>query len=162
MEITCNKIEKYSKRFWSKVDIRGDNECWEWRYCKQSKGYGSVGIGNGKTALAHRVAYQLAKEETPDGLIVCHSCDNRTCCNPNHLWLGTIADNNRDMVSKGRNATGEKSGRAKLTFADVMKMRAIYSAGNSSYSDIAKEFRITSSWARSVIKGDYWKLPLAE
>jgi len=87
-------------RFWYKVDIKYPDSCWNWTAGTQSKGYGSFGIGNGKTALAHRVAFELEYGEIPEGLCVMHGCDNRKCCNTNHLSLGTIADNNRDMVEK--------------------------------------------------------------
>jgi len=162
MKIICNDIDNYAKRFWEKVDIKEDGECWEWKRCVQSKGYGSVSIGKSRTAGAHRVAYQLSNGEFPEDLCVLHKCDNRRCCNPSHLFLGTIQDNNRDMCLKGRQARGEKSGRAKLTMSDVTKMRALYSKGNITYSGIAIEFKISPTYARSVIKGDYWNLPLAE
>ena len=158
MEIICNNIEDYSKRFWSKVEIRDEDQCWEWQYGKQGKGYGSVGIGAGKTALAHRVAYQLVNGEFPNELCTLHKCDNRNCVNPSHLFLGTIQDNNRDMVLKGRN----KLPAPKLDMDKVKRMRELFTSGNISYCKIAEEFNITRGWAKKVIKGDYWRLPLAE
>ena len=120
-KIFDNPNEKYSlefiERFKAKIDTneKGQRDCWYWIGGKQSKGYGSIGIGNGKTALAHRVAYEIVnKKEIPNHLCVRHSCNCRQCVNPNHLLLGTTADNNRDCVENGRNARGEKNGGSKI------------------------------------------------
>ncbi len=85
------------ERFWSKVDKSGD--CWLWRGSVNPQGYGTFSFG-GKSRGAHRVSYLLSKGEIGDGLCVCHTCDNPPCVNPDHLWLGTQADNMRDMGSK--------------------------------------------------------------
>lgn len=85
-------------RFWAKVD-RGD-DCWEWTGIKDPNGYGRCGMF-GET-LAHRVAWKLTREAIPGGLFVLHRCDNPPCCNPDHLFLGTQADNIADMDHKGR------------------------------------------------------------
>ena len=161
MELRRQRKSSYAKAFWSKAAIKDNDECWEWQHAIQSKGYGAVGIGNGKVALAHRVAYQLAKGEISPGLCVLHKCDNRKCINPNHLFLGTNRDNIDDMVKKGRQLSGERHPKAKLNIEKVKSIRALYSTGNYSYADLAKEFGIVPSYAKDVIKGDYWKLPLA-
>ena len=101
------------KRFWSKVDQRGPDECWPWT-ASTNGGYGAFGaklFGEKKMRVhrAHRVAFFLATGVAPDDLVVCHSCDNPPCCNPAHLWLGTQADNNRDMSIKGRNGMTRKT-----------------------------------------------------
>lgn len=92
------------QRFWDKVDRRGPQDCWEWTAAKDARGYGRVGSKRPRTELAHRVAYRLTKGEIPSGMLVCHSCDNPPCCNPEHLFVGTDADNNKDMHTKGRDA----------------------------------------------------------
>lgn len=89
-----------SERFWRKVDKRGPDDCWEWQAGKSSFGYGAFGI-NGRSHRAHRVAKMLSGVDLGDQ-IVRHACDNPACCNPAHLLLGTLADNNRDMWERNR------------------------------------------------------------
>jgi hypothetical protein len=155
-------IKKYDdnfiRNFWSKVDIRGKNDCWLWTGAKQSKGYGSIGNGNGDTVSAHRVAFEISRgKEIPDGFCVMHQHDCRLCCNPNHLTLGTIADNNRDMVRKGRQAKGEKNGRSKLTGQDVLKMRKLFQNDQKTMVELAHEFGVHYNTVRNAVHGITWK-----
>ncbi len=103
-------------RFWSKIDLSvGPTACHPWTAGKSQRGYGKFVVQR-FTLVAHRVAYYLSRGVDPGDLEVCHNCpagDNPACCNDNHLWLGTQADNNADCKQKGRNATGDKNGARK-------------------------------------------------
>ena len=96
------KKRPLSEKLWSRVDIQGSDDCWEWRHSKAREGYGRIKHGRTQEFRAHRVSWELVNGPIPDGLVVCHKCDNPPCCNPNHLFLGTRRDNHRDMLVKGR------------------------------------------------------------
>ena len=122
--------------------------------------------GKWKIAYAHRIAWQLTRGPIPDGLLVCHSCDNRACVNPEHLFLGTVRDNTQDAILKGRwdprrlgqtGALGEKNGRARLTWNQVREIRTRYSLGNIGYQRLAKEYGIGKTTVYHIIKGEDWK-----
>lgn len=89
------------KRFWNKVNIKGPDDCWEWIAGRNNTGYGSFTLNRTSTS-SHRVAWLLTQTEIPEGMVVMHSCDNRLCCNPAHLSLGTQKQNMHDKLAKGR------------------------------------------------------------
>lgn len=111
--------------FWDRTAKTADEACWHWTGMTNDKGYGRLRF-LGVEYLAHRVAFALGKNTALPGVVmVCHRCDNPICVNPEHLFLGTAADNNRDMMQKGRVArvTGFRNGRGKLTAEDIQAIR---------------------------------------
>ena len=149
------------ERFWAKVDRRGDAECWEWTACRAPSGYGRIGIGQQRdTDYAHRVSWRLHFGEIPDGLYVCHRCDNPPCVNPAHLFLGTHAENMRDAQVKGRVRNnprrGESNGWAKLTDATVRDARRLWASGTSMRS-LAKRYGVTFRTMDDAVKGLSWR-----
>lgn len=145
-------------RFWSKV-AKTDNpdECWNWMAGTRD-GYGDIRIQH-KTVASHRIAYQLTHGDIPDDLHVLHHCDNRRCCNPRHLYLGTNLDNVHDRVMRGRNGDvrGEKHGRHKLTWEQVKIIRERYARGGVSYKQLAREFEMSPAQIRRVANGNQWR-----
>lgn len=123
-----------------KTPDRPDNACWPWNGVLFSNGYGAMGHG-GKTLKGHRVSYELHKGPIPEGMYVCHSCDNKSCTNPDHLWLGTPADNMNDKVAKSRQSKGERHA---ATFRDSPKFKANFPRGErSGQSKITDSERLT-------------------
>ncbi len=158
------------KRFWAKVDKRGPDECWPWIAGFYPEGYGKFGSG-GRTLGSHRVAYFLTTGKDPSPLFVCHSCDNRSCCNGAHLFPGTTDDNMRDCQAKGRYATGdrhgsktrpeskligEKSPMAKLTDEQVMDIRQLYATGRFTQYELAIWFNATQTLISQIVLRRIW------
>ena len=110
---------------------------------------------NGKLDRVHRHKYREHKGEIPDGLIVRHTCDNRMCCNPEHLLLGTTKDNARDRVERGRGAAGERNGRAKLTATAVKDIRMMHNEGVTA-SSLALYYKVSVSTIHRIISGKTW------
>lgn len=109
-----------------------------------ASGYGAI-WHEGRTRLAHRVAYELAHGPIPAGRLVRHACDNRPCVNPAHLVLGDYSDNARDCIERGRKATGHYSVMAKLADADVAEIRELYASGQWSQRGLAARFGVTQA-----------------
>lgn len=136
--------------------------CWLWRGTVKAHGYGVIRIDN-TYWRAHRLSWTLFNGAIPDGKAVCHRCDNPRCVNPEHLFLGTQADNMRDMQSKGRKASanvnpakGEAHGRAKLTAAQVSDIRHANEHG-ATQSQLAAIYGVTQSTISAIIRGVNWK-----
>jgi hypothetical protein len=110
------------ERLFQKIVIDPLTNCWNWNASLARGGYGALSI-KGKTTKAHRFSYTMWKGKIPEGLLVCHTCDNPPCVNPNHLFLGTNADNMRDMSLKGRGCTGNKNAPSSLTDALALAIK---------------------------------------
>lgn len=121
--------------------------CWEWQAARDARGYGRIRV-NRTSPGAHRVAYRLYKGEIPDGMHVCHSCDNPACVNPDHLWLGTGADNVQDKVNKGRQNKGMNHGNAKFTPEVVEAVREARAKHGTAYRKLGKQFGMSEITAR--------------
>lgn len=99
---TGGRPDTRAERFWQKVDRRGNEQCWIWISVRNSDGYGQFRTGGAFMDKAHRESWRMANGPIPEGLSVLHRCDNPSCVNPNHLFLGTQQDNIADMLRKGR------------------------------------------------------------
>lgn len=149
--------------FWSKVDIQKDKKkCWEWRGARKPKGYGNVRV-NKRYMQAHRVAFELAHGKIPDGFMICHICDNPSCCNPSHLMLGNAKSNAADMLIKGRQrdkttaARGSVNGMSKITEADVLKIRDLYSRKSNNQYELAEMFGVSQPCIGSIVRNETWR-----
>jgi hypothetical protein len=120
------------RRFWSKVDIRGADECWPWlaafRGSDEKQRYGAFWM-NGRHHPANRVALELSGVPVPEGKFACHRCDFPPCCNPAHLFAGTNQENTADKVTKSRQVLGERVHTAKLTEEQVLEIRSFRPEG---------------------------------
>jgi len=146
--------------FLSKVSIPTEGGCWLWTGKTNNKGYGQLWM-NMSYHLAHRFSYSHYRGQIPDGMCVLHSCDNPRCVNPSHLFPGTKRDNTRDMMKKGRQVfqqqpqklpRGERHGCCKCSDEDVRKIRALYATGNRSHRDLGRQFGISSTQVRNIVK----------
>ncbi len=178
-------IKATPETFWAKVARSDKDACWPWigRYTR--RGYGALTYHQ-RLWNAHRLAYTLTYGPIPDGMMVCHSCDNTLCCNPSHLWLGTNADNMHDAHVKGRMAQGEhwrdvhmatlargerngkythpeRSARGervntnKLTSEQVLAIRARYAQGGITQAELAHEYGVNKPAIYKIVHGLNWK-----
>jgi hypothetical protein len=141
-------------RFWSRVAVKSPCECWDWQHRKLPSGYGVFSIGN-RSVLSHRVAYYLINSVQPGPQLVCHRCDNPSCCNPVHLFLGTSADNIHDMDQKGRGnrPKGYLHAHARLTAKDVCDIRT----SKESYAALSRKYGVSECCIGCAARGVTWK-----
>jgi len=159
IKVAAGRSVPLDKRFWAKVDKRKEDECWEWQGRRLNHedapdyDYGVIyegGIDGGRAILTHRVSWQLHNGPIPKGLYVCHSCDNPSCVNPAHLFLGTQFDNMRDMSKK------ERGWHRKLTGEQVKEIHQRWRSEKISKSQLACEYGITNSTLLSLLSGQSW------
>lgn len=150
------KRKPTAERFWASVEPQNESGCIEWSKQRDRDGYGYFKF-NGGPVRAHRMSWILTFGEIPDGLWVLHKCDNPTCVNPDHLFLGTAKDNEIDKIAKGRQnyARGEDAGPAKLTSEQVIQIRPLI--GTRTQISIANEFGVSSTLVRKIKNRKVWK-----
>lgn len=145
----------WEDRFQRCVKVAGPDECWPWTASTTAVGYGQMTHRN-RSITAHRFSWERTNGPIPQGLLVCHHCDNRKCVNPRHLFLGTHADNSQDMVRKGRgkipNLRGEELP-SKLTDDRVREIRR----STLSNTELGKAFGVVPSTIAWVRSGTTWK-----
>lgn len=145
-----------SHPFWSKVQKGEPDECWPWKLGKDKDGYGRTKL-LGRKIGAHRAALLLTHGTAVVDLEVRHECDNPPCCNPNHLVPGTHAQNMADRNARGRQAKGERNGRAKLTADTVLAIRAAYVPHKVSVRTLAARFGVNHYIVSDIVRRVTWK-----
>lgn len=157
--------QTYLDRYWTFVDKDATNGCWEWTGCKCTNGYGGFSVVN-KMFKVHRLSWLIHYGDMPEiegsdyrGTCVLHKCDNPSCVNPAHLFLGTHKENMTDMINKGRkNASkGEHRYNSKLTEKRVKFIRSWYSYGGITYKDIAAAYGLNETTVSRAINKVSWK-----
>ena len=144
--------ESDKRRFFAKISkTKTEAGCLEWR-AGYIDGYGSFWL-TGRNFRANRVAYFLANNKDPGELKVCHHCDNRKCCNPEHLYMGTHEENMRDMVGRGRSSVGIINNGAKLTDDQVIAIRS----DTRFLREIAADYGVTGSMISYIRRRKNWK-----
>lgn len=140
--------DRQIRDLWAKIDTRGPGDCWPWTGGRNSSGYGAKRMsvdGKHVSRLVHRMVWEIFNSDIPDGLVVCHKCDVKTCCNPAHMFLGTHKDNTQDMMRKGRgNAsllTEERSEEVRRLRAEGTKIRDIAAQMGCSTSPVMRALR---------------------
>jgi hypothetical protein len=150
-------IEEIKARLDARTNKQAANGCWEWTGCFANTGYGSMGIPRTRKVMnVHRLAWIVTNGDVPAGLYICHRCDNRKCLNPDHLFLGTAADNMRDSRQKGRQSCGAANYNAKLLESDVREIRA----SRESQRALARRFGVSPSAIQAIKERRSWKAVL--
>ena len=147
---------------WSKIDVKTEDECWNWKGYKNEDGYGRTWI-NDCGYYAHRVIYDLvypniitlsAPKNTDETGFILHTCDNPSCCNPKHLWVGNCFENIADKVKKGRSAdfSGDKGPNCKLSMAQAQEIRQKRKDGISA-QELANQYGVSLSSIKTLLAG---------
>lgn len=145
------------EKFWEKVDKKGEDECWNWKGALNKDRYGQFNY-KGKPKLSHIVSYILVHGNVPKGLFILHKCNNPSCVNPKHLYIGTQADNMKQMVKDGRSLYGEKNPNSKLNWEIVNKIRAEYvNDRNITIRKLSNKYNMPLGTIQNIIEDKTWK-----
>lgn len=136
------------------VDKSNLEGCWIWTGYKMKSGHGQYSF-NGDNVYTHRFAYLTVNPNFDQTLQVCHKCDNPSCVNPSHMFLGTQSDNSKDMVSKKRYAVGQAVGGA-LSEEDVLKIIEMYKTGLYKQRTLGRKFGVNASQISRIVNGRRW------
>lgn len=153
--------EPLHQRFWSKVNVGEPHECWEWHgsRCGKNRAYGQI-LFKGHKITAHRASWILAHpgESIPEGMDVCHTCDNGACVNPDHLFVGTARDNMLDKIKKGRSnmPRGVETGMHKLNDTIVRDIRAAVAQGMSRKM-LAQHYGVSEVTVTMIVNRKTWR-----
>lgn len=151
----ASRARPLAERFLDYYHPGKPDACWPWTGPIHHNGYGVITDDNLRQVQAHRVAYEHARGPIPKGLNVCHTCDNRPCCNPAHLFVGSDGDNMRDRDQKGRQAKGKAIPQAKLTEAEVRDIRFLYP--KMSQQALANKYGVNQTIISDVVRRRTWK-----
>ncbi len=143
--------ERFTRRIWPEPN----SGCWLWGGGVNRRGYGRAG----KRGIAHRMVFEHVNGPIPDGMHVCHICDNPSCVNPVHLFLGTHQDNMDDKCRKGRQARGTHGPSARLSYAKAAEVRALLASGVG-VRKVARLYGVQHTSIMKVRDGVTWKAPL--
>lgn len=138
-------------RFWQMVEVGSDDSCWIFNGSKNLDGYGRFNIGNKKLYAAHRFSFLIKNGEIPNGLYVCHKCDNPACVNPEHLFLGTQQDNVNDMMKKKRHVSTNRR-KGKLTETQIWSVLNTEKWQKGDVCKKAKELNVSRSTILRILK----------
>ena len=161
LQCSIENLPKYTPRsvrpFESNLDKSGD--CWVWTGRTNQQGYGRYTYRREKSVAAHRFAWEQVHGPIPKGMVVCHKCDNPPCCNPDHLFIGTPADNVRDCIAKGRKAItrGEAHPAAKVTESDVIESRRKYSVEGVTCQKLGESYGLKAGSIYSIVSRENWR-----
>jgi hypothetical protein len=156
------EIRTVEDKFWDHIWTNEETGCWEWTGVLNYKGYGMI-VHRKKQVAAHRTSYKIHYGEIPEGMLVCHKCDNRKCVNPEHLFLGTPKENSQDMVRKGRRGhsnngrIGEAHGMHIVTEEQVLEIRALRESKNLSFGELGKMYGVTRHAIYRIVHRLAWK-----
>ncbi len=145
--------DKLKGAFFSYVN-KNDPSCWNWRGYVDNTGYGRLGF-NYRYFLAHRLSWMIHNGVIPNGLMICHRCNNRKCVRPSHLYLGTHKDNHNDSVIAGTWTRGTHQRNTHLTASDVLRIRKL-AAGGTKQRTLAHDYGVLPSAINNIVKRRNW------